>query len=111
MLRGGFWQPSCTAATVPVTIGRSGSDVVLTWTDSAVNQAYYIHRSTTPYFTPSAATRQGTVTEAPWEYRDLGVLGNVSISYTYLLRPACGAAYVDAGRRGEFEFNLVPGSP
>ena len=111
MLRGGFWQPSCVAAAVPVTIGRSGSDVILTWTHGTVNQAYYIHRDTTPYFMPSLATRQGVVIAAPWEFRDAGALGNVNINYTYLVRPACGAAYVDAGRRGEFEFGIVPGAP
>ena len=75
------------------------------------NQAYYVHRDTTPYFMPSLATRQGIVTAAPWEFRDTGVLGNVNVNYTYLVRPACGAAYVDAGRRGEFEFGIVPGAP
>ncbi len=111
MLRGGFWQPSCSAAAVPVTISRSDSDVILAWTHDDDNQAYYVHRSTTPYFTPSLATRQGSVTAEPWEFTDFGVLGDVDVNYTYLVRPACGAAYVDAGRRGEFEFSIVPGSP
>jgi hypothetical protein len=94
-----------------VSISRSGSDVILTWTHNTANQAYYVHRSTTPYFTPSAATRKGVVTTAPWEFRDAEVLGDVNVNYTYLVRPACGAAYVDAGRRAEFEFSLVPGAP
>jgi hypothetical protein len=111
VLRGGFWRPSCIAAVVPVTISRSGDDVVLAWTHDSANQAYYVHRSTTPYFTPSLATRQGSVTEAPWEFRDVGVLEDVNVNYAYLVRPACGAAYVDTGRRGEFEFRLVSGLP
>mgnify|MGYP000862286973 CR=1 FL=1 len=94
---------------MPVTISLSGSDVILAWTHDGANQAYYVHRSTAPYFTPSAATRVGLVTAAPWQFADTGVLEDASATWTYVLRPACGAAWVDAGRLGEFEFGLTPG--
>jgi len=109
-LLGGFWRPACSAASVPVTISRSDNDVILAWTHDTDNQAYYVHRSTAPYFTPSPATRVGLVTASPWEYRDLDVLGDVDVNYTYAVRPACGAAWVDTGHRGEFEFGLTPGN-
>ncbi len=111
-LRAGFWQPSCIASVVPVTISREGDDVVLAWTHDPAgdNQLYAIHRSTNPYFTPSPLTRQGTVTATPWEFTDAGVLGDVGANYTYIVRPACGASWVDTPRLGEFGFTLTPGS-
>ena len=93
-----------------MTVSHSDNDVLLAWTHDTGNQAYYMHRSTAPYFTPSPATRWSTVTAAPWEYRDVDVLGNVDVNYTYVVRPACGAAWVDTGQRGEFEYGLIPGN-
>ena len=62
-LRAGFWQEACTtAAAVTPGIARSGSTVTLSWTPNAGNQAYQVHRGTTPYFTPAAGTLQETVT-------------------------------------------------
>ncbi len=106
-LHAGFWQASCTAALVPVTIARSGATITLSWTPTAPNQAYQVHRATAPYFIPSDATRVALVTAAPWSYQET-VAPNLDVAY-YVVRPVCGAAYVDAGRKGEFEFALVPG--
>jgi hypothetical protein len=110
-LRGGFWRPSCVAATVLVTITQSTNDVILTWAHKAANQAYVVHRDTSPYFAPSQSTRRALVTEPPYSFTDSSVLGDVNVNYTYLVRATCGATYADGARRGEFEFSLVPGTP
>ena len=111
-LRAGFWQPSCIAATVSPAIVREGTTVTLSWTHNTANQAYQVHRATTPYFTPTDATRRALVTGAPWSYSDPDtVIGDPNTNYFYLVRATCGAAYVDPGRRGEFDFRLTPGTP
>ena len=109
-LRAGFWQEACTtAAAVMPDIARSGSTVTLSWTPNAGNQAYQVHRGTTPYFTPSAGTLQETVTAGPWSDDDV-VIGDPNTNYTYLLRATCGGAYSDPPRVGEFDFALAPGN-
>lgn len=111
-LRGGFWRPSCVAAAVDVTIALDGETVILSWTTDAANEAYQVHRATTPYFTPTDATRRAWVTTGLWPDPDSPVaVGDPVLNYYYLVRPTCGASYVDAGRTGEFDFALVPGSP
>ncbi len=88
--------------------------MTLSWTHNAANQAYQVHRATTPYFTPADATRRALVTAAPWRYPDPDpVIGDPDTNYYYLVRATCGAAYADpggGGRLGEFDFRLVPGS-
>ena len=109
-LRAGFWQEACvTAAAVTPGIARPGSTVTLSWTPNTGNQAYQVHRGTTPYFTPAAGTLQETVTAGPWSDDDV-VIGDPNTNYTYLLRATCGAAYADPARVGEFDFPLVPGN-
>lgn len=108
-LYGGFWW-SCASA-VPTAILRTGSSVTLSWSNSAANQAYQVHRATTPYFTAADATLRTWVTAAPWNYPDPDpVIGNPNINYFYLVRAPCGAGHVDSDRMGEFDFRLVPGS-
>jgi len=98
-LRAGFWQASCVAAAVEPAIAREGSRVTLSWThNAAANQAYQVHRATTPYFTPTDVTRRALVTGAPWSYTDPDtVIGDPDTNYFYLVRATCGAAYVDPG--------------
>ncbi len=96
-LRRGFWRPACAAAAVAPAITRAGGTVTLTWTHNAANQAYQVHRATSPYFVPSAATGRAWVTAAPWRYTDPdAVVGDPGTNYFYLLRATCGAAQVDA---------------
>ena len=84
--------------------------VTLSWTHNAANQTYQVHRATTPYFTPADGTLQETVTAGPWSDDEI-VIGDPNINYFYLVRATCGAAYADpGGRRGEFDFRLVPGN-
>ena len=110
-LGGGFWQPSCVAAAVDVTIALDGETVILLWTPNAANEAYQLHRATTPYFTPTDATLRAWVAAGPWPDPDSPVaVGDPDLNYYYLVRPTCGASHVDAGRVGEFDFVLVPGN-
>lgn len=111
ILRAGFWQPARAAAAVTTMIARVGSTVTLSWTHDTANQAYRVYRGTAPHFAVSDATPRATVTAAPWSYTDPeAVIGNPNTNYYYLVRAACGAAYADPGRVGEFDFALVPGS-
>lgn len=110
-LHGGFWRPACIAAAVTPTITPAGNTVTLAWTHNAANQAYQVHRDTTPYFAASGAARRAIITAAPWSYTDPdAVIGDPNTNYFYLLRATCGAAYADAGRVGEFDFALIPGN-
>jgi hypothetical protein len=109
-LTSGFWQPSCVAAAVVATIARDATTITLSWTHNEMNQAYQVHRATTPYFAPAPGTMQEIVTAAPWSDDEV-VIGNPAINYFYLVRATCGAAYADAGRVGEFDFALTPGAP
>ena len=61
------------------------NDVVLTWTHLSPNTAYEVHRSTTPYFTPSDHTRQITLTAPTATYTDWRV-GNVNENYFYVVK-------------------------
>lgn len=114
-LRGGFWQQSCTAMTLTgLTIALGGETLTLTWIPNAAHhayEAYQVHRDATPYFTPTDATRRAWVTDTSWPDPTSPVgVGDPSVNYFYLVRPTCGASYVNAGRVGEFDFALVPGS-
>ncbi len=111
LLRAGFWQPACAAAAVTPAIARAGTTVTLSWTHDMANQAYRVHRGTAPYSAVSDAILRAMVTAAPWSYTDPeAVIGNPATNYYYLVRAACGAAYADPGRVGEFDFTLVPGN-
>jgi hypothetical protein len=43
-------------------------------------------------------------------YQGQLIAGGAPVNYTYVVRPACGAAWVDTGHRGEFECGLTPGN-
>lgn len=107
-LRAGFWQDACAAARVPVTITRQGDVVRLKWTHNEANLAYQVHWSTTPYFSPSDATRRAWVAAYPWSYDDVNP-PSTAINHYYVVRGTCGAALADGGRQGEFDFALTAG--
>ena len=109
LLPGGYWRPSCTATAVPVTVSHSDNDAPRL--DARHRQPGLLHAQEHGTLL-HAVTRAGwdLVTVAPWEYRDVDVLGNVDVNYTYVVRPACGAAWVHTGQRGEFEYGLIPGN-
>ena len=107
-LGGGFWQPSCIAAAVDVTIALDGETVSLSWAPNAANKAY---RSTGPPRPTSSpgSTLRAWVAAGPWPDPDSPVaVGDPGLNYYYLVRPTCGASYVDAGRAGEFELRPDP---
>ena len=108
-LRSGFWHAACAAALVPVTIVRSGDTITLAWTHSGENVTYQVHRSSSPYLSPSDATRRAWVSGLPWSYSEV-TAPNPGDNRYYVVRGACGAAYVDAGPKGTFAFALTPGA-
>lgn len=110
------WSPTCVAPVVSIT--RSGNDSKLSWVPRAANNAYEVHRATTPYFVPSIATLQATLTPPsgttylpPYSYTDPGTTGNPNINYAWIVRARCGAGQADSRPVAEFDFPLHTGSP
>jgi hypothetical protein len=92
-----------------LSIDRSGSDVVLSWNAVRDALSYRVHRSTQPFFTPTAHTAIGDV--ATVGYTDTGAIGDPATNYVYLVTAvgAQGAESAPSGRVGEFDMILVPG--
>ncbi len=109
-----------------VSIARSGSSAVLSW--SAVTQdvfgqptavtSYLIWRSTTPYFDPNRPNcncrRVATTSALTWT--DTGAIGPITPigdtanNYFYVVQAANSAGHsVPSNRVGEFDFALTPG--
>ncbi len=91
---------------------KSGSDVVIRWTDAENASEYKIYRSSDPYFTPDDATNLlATVTTA--SYIDQNAIGNASVNYYYKVLGVDACAPTDPNhveRVGEFDFILIPGA-
>jgi hypothetical protein len=64
-----------------------------------------------PYFQPAGETLIETLPPGSSATTDdtPGVVGNPTINHAYLVRAVCGAAVVDSGYLGEFDFELTPG--
>ncbi len=105
------------AAPNPVAIEKSGaSDVLLRWQHVDPNSAYEVWRATSPYFDPAAgeglllSTEPATAGEMT--YLDAGALGDHTQNYFYVLRGYLNNGTSDPSNRvGEFDFQLVPGTP
>lgn len=106
-LTSGFWHPVCRPQAVAVNIAHYGSTVELTWTPHEANMAYDIYRSTAPYFEPSPANLEATVTSGFWE--DPGAAGNPDTNYYYVVHSTCVGSHARSNDSGEFDFGIVPG--
>ena len=95
-----------------VTISRlNASDIRLAWIPPDPGYARFdIYRDMAPYFDPSGAPTQ-TVFDPPWQWDDVGALGDSTENHYYLIQ---GVRYNDdvttSNRVGEFDFALTPGN-
>ncbi len=83
----------------------------LDWTAVVGNDQFNLYRETTPYFTPTSAYQ--VLPTAQIQFDDTGALGNPTPNYYYLLGSACSNDFqnISADHVGEFDFEIVPGSP
>ena len=93
-------------------ITRAANDVDLVWTHHGPNTAYEVHRSTIPYFTPSASSLRTTLLAPNDTYTDVGAIGGVGNNYFYKVRSKCQDLpfydlSADSNQTAEFDFLLV----
>ena len=109
---------TCTGVTAPTfdSIAESGtSDVDLTWSGGTGDSDVW-RSSNEPYFTPGAdCSTPGAyacTAAATSPHTDSGATGDVANNYFYVIQNsnACGVA-PSTGRKGEFDFTIVPGTP
>ena len=103
-----------TAVAILPDITNNSGDVQLNWTDNPANLGgYAIHRSTTPYFTPSASTLEATLLAGSTFYLDTtSGLGSILNNYSYIVQSRnCDASLtVNSGELGDFDFGLASGT-
>ncbi len=114
---GNYIAPGAPSAVTGLVAALSGlTDVMLTWTNPAPNDAAHVlGHASNPYFT--AATGgflvDTLVNAAPWEYLHVGVQGLPLDTAYYLVYGRYGAteASTPSNRVGLFEFALTAGIP
>ncbi len=97
---------SVTDGDVTISIGVSADDVELSWIANAVNQAYEIHRSPTPFFTPSTNTLIAILPATATSYTDPGVGGDPKVSYFYAVLTVNGTIRVYTDQVGAISYTL-----
>ena len=81
-----------------------GTGVLLKWTHFAWNDAYEVHRSASPYFTPAEGTRLQTVAAPGDQYPDSPAAGG---PWFYIVRARQDELGVTSNRTGKFQFDLT----
>lgn len=94
-----------------ITIARlNAADLRLSWSHDWDVSWYRVWRGTAPYFTPSGPTPRALVDAAPWQYDDVGALGDAGSNYFYLVEDVLSDGILSVtNRTGEFDFALTPG--
>ena len=85
------------AATIALTIATSGDNVQLSWSAASNAQGYAVHRSPTPFFTPSSATLLTTTPANTTAHVDSSALSAVETSFFYQLVAVNGSGAPVAG--------------
>lgn len=106
--------PSAVTGLVAATSGAS--DVNLTWTNPAPNNAARVlGHASNPYFTAATGSFLVDTTDsaAPWEYVHSGIRGAPASTVYYIVYGRVGAteATTPSNRVGLFEFGLTAGTP
>ncbi len=84
---------------------KSGSDLVLTWTDVAEADSFVIYRGSKPMFSPDTA-RYAMTTDST--YTDVGVLGTPGNNLFYMVRAyVAGSPGPLSERHGKVEYDLL----
>ena len=81
-----------------------GTGVLLKWTHFAWNDAYEVHRSASPYFTPAEGTRLQTVAAPGNQYPDSPAAGG---PWFYIVRARQDELGATSNRTGKFQFDLT----
>ena len=85
------------AATIALTIATSGDNVQLSWSAASNAQGYAVHRSPTPFFTPSSATLLTTTLANTTAHVDSSALSAVETNFFYQLVAVNGSGAPVAG--------------
>ncbi len=100
-------EPIASAAAGPtLAISRSGNNLQLSWTTVPGSQGYEVHRSSTPFFAPSAATLLQSFNSNTTTFTDVGVVGNVTVNHFYLVQAVNGNQKSRSNEVGEIEYAL-----
>ncbi len=100
-------EPNVSAANGPtLAINRSGNNLQLSWTTVPGSQGYEVHRSSTPFFAPSAATLLQSFNSNTTTFTDVGVVGNVTVNHFYLVQAVNGNQKSRSNEVGEIEYAL-----
>ena len=99
----------CGATAAAVSVTRNANDLVSSWAHEVPNTAYNVHRDTTPYFTPSAATKQMTLDAPTGVYTDTGALAAPG-NYFYIVQSQYNALTADSNETAEFTYELKRGN-
>jgi len=100
-----------TSPTTPTLNGTfNNGQISLSWSNPDDICGHAIHRSTSPYFTPSDSTLVTRVKKSSVGFNTSVGVGDVNTNYTYIIRPVIGSNEPDSIRIGEFDFALFPGN-
>jgi hypothetical protein len=100
-----------TDITMPLIAGEplNETDLRLSWDNDGSYARYRVYRDTAPYFTP-ANPPLAVIEQAPWQFDDLGALGDPAINHFYkVLGEKTDGSSTLSNHTGEFDFTLVPG--
>lgn len=112
-LTDGYWSACVAAAAAVPDLGaaRDDGDVVLAWDADPANSQYQVWLATDAYLDPDNPGGVTPIVTADTTYTDDGAADSLE-NHFYVLRGlnACGAASANSERKGEFTFELTPGS-
>ncbi len=126
---GSFKIPGCgcsapTAVTdLGATLNANGADIDLTWSDTGADYYEIYRKSNDFYFAPSVGTLITSINGTAYTDTDPNIIGDVDNNYGYVSVSVndCAPPGVEQGgtgipsdpsnRVGEFDFELVPGTP
>jgi len=105
-------SPSANPVFLPLVTAsvQANNTLRLSWNNETGYTHYQVWRSTAPYFDPGG-TDAGWVNGAPWQFDDVGALGDAAENHFYRVVgvKSDGSATISP-RTGEFDFALSPGS-
>ena len=84
----------------------------LSWTSVDGAETYNIYRDSAPYFSP-VPPAYDTVPAPDTTYDDSGAIGDWMVNHYYVVTVSCSSAMEGdiSNRVGEFDFELIPGTP
>ena len=106
--------PPCNGpAAVPLSIARSGQDVVLSWTHDPGNGRYEVRRQAgNPYYPVASGDLLAILIAPAGVYTDTAVLNQTADNDFYVLQSLClpNDPVEATNRGGVFHYSLVPGT-